>query len=58
MRGHPSKPKIMMGSRMMLVSAPQSWVTMESTELPVACSIRSKKMARKRPVLQAVTMVR
>ena len=57
-RGKPSRPKIMMGSRIMLVRAPHSCVTMDSTELPVACSIRSWKIATNSPVLNTVTIVR
>ena len=41
-QGKPSRPKIIIGSRTMFVSAPHSWAVMDSVELPVACSMRSK----------------
>ena len=48
----------MMGSRMMLITAPVSCVVMDSMVLPVACIIRSKEMDRNRPKLNTVTMRR
>ena len=49
MAGQPSRPKIIMGSRMMFTMAPVSCITMEYTVLPVDCSMRSKLMDRNRP---------
>ena len=56
--GKPSRPKIMIGSRMMLMTAPVSCVVIDSMVLPVACIIRSKEMDRNRPKLNTVTMRR
>ena len=48
----------MMGSRIMLVTAPASWVSMDRVVFPVACSIRSKFTERKMPRLNVVTSPR
>ena len=42
-RGKPNRPKIRIGSRMMLMTAPMSWVIMEYSVRPVDCSSRSKQ---------------
>ena len=48
----------MMGSNMMLVTAPASWVVMDRVVLPVDCISRSNTMDKSRPKLNTVTMVR
>ena len=58
MRGQPSRPKIMMGSRMILTIAPSSCVAMDSVVLPVACSMRSNTTDMKSPRQNTVTMNR
>ena len=51
-RGAPKRPKIRMGSRMMLVRAPRSWVHMDRWVRPVDCSSRSKVNWQKMPMEQ------
>ena len=43
-------PKIKMGSRIMLIMAPSTWVHIERTVRPVAWSIRSAVNCRKIPM--------
>jgi len=42
MAGHPSRPKIMIGSRMILVRAPHNWEVMLKSVFPVEVRRRSK----------------
>ena len=49
MAGQPSRPKIIMGSRMRLVTAPVSIKTMGQIILPVACNIFSTASSIKQP---------
>ena len=48
-RGKPSRPKIMMGSRMMLVSAPATSDTMLRKVFPTACRKRWHMVSMKVP---------
>ena len=50
MRGKPSQPKIRIGSRIMLITAPVICVYMASFVRPVDCSSRSKQNCAKMPM--------
>ena len=56
MRGMPNRPKIRIGSRMMLRIAPSPWLTIVSTVRPVLCSVRSKWIWKNRPTQPSITM--
>ena len=51
-RGKPSRPKMRMGSRTMLVTAPRIWVHMDRWVRPVDWSSRSKVNWQNRPMEQ------
>ena len=57
MAGKPSRPKIKIGSMMMLMTAPVICVIMESEVRPVACKNRSKQNWKKMPNEQPTQMV-
>ena len=50
MRGKPSQPKMRIGSKMMLMTAPAICVYMASFVRPVDCSSRSKQNCAKMPI--------
>lgn len=56
--GKPSRPKMRMGSKMMLNTAPIICVTMLQAVLPVLCSRRSKVISQKTPKEQMSTIRR
>ena len=58
MAGQPRYPKIMIGSRMIFVRAPDICVSMDRVVLPVDCSMRSNCTDMKTPKLKVVTMRR
>ena len=56
--GAPRRPKIRIGSRMMLVMAPHSWEVMLKMVFPVDVSRRSKKNCPSRPKENIITVLR
>ena len=56
--GKPSSPKIMIGSRMIFVMAPQSCEVMLKIVLPVEVSTLSKKISAKIPNEKIITVLR
>ena len=56
MAGKPSRPKIMMGSKIILMTAPAIWLAIWYTVLPVDCKMRSNVICRKQPPPSTVTM--
>ena len=56
--GAPSRPKIRIGSKMILMMAPVACEIMEYTVRPVDCSIRSNVIWNCRPMQQQSTMLR
>ena len=55
--GTPNRPKMKIGSRMMLAIAPTPWLTIVSSVRPVLCSRRSKRICMKMPIEPSITMV-
>ena len=56
--GKPNRPKIMIGSKMMLMTAPVVWLIMLSCVRPVDCSILSKVSWQNSPSDSPVTIDR
>ena len=56
--GAPRRPKIRIGSRIILVIAPQSWDVMLKIVLPVEVSSLSKKICPNRPKDKIITVLK
>ena len=56
--GNPYFPKIRIGSKMMLITAPTPWEIMVSSVRPVACSSRSNVISKNRKQHRTMQMER